>query len=248
VISRKEYEEAKERFDYNSKRRVIVADAYKQELQLKSVQLKQLNDSEARMWKSLEAVGMILNNLVIKAPKDGQYASEQMEIGESVQQGERLGQIDIVNDFKLRVAIDELYLPRISVGQVASYESQVGEIFKLEITKVYPSITNGNFEVDMEFIDQTPDGIKRGQSLRIRIELGNPGQALLLATGGFFQSTGGNWVFVVDESGTQAVKRDIKLGRKNSLHYEILEGLEPGDKVITSSYDNFGDNEILVLK
>lgn len=248
VISRKEYEEAKERFDYNSKRRVIVADAYKQELQLKSVQLKQLNDSEARMWKSLEAVGMILNNLVIKAPKDGQYASEQMEIGESVQQGERLGQIDIVNDFKLRVAIDELYLPRISVGQVASYESQVGEIFKLEITKVYPSITNGNFEVDMEFIDQTPDGIKRGQSLRIRIELGNPGQALLLATGGFFQSTGGNWVFVVDESGTQAVKRDIKLGRKNSLHYEILEGLEPGDRVITSSYDNFGDNEILVLK
>ncbi|GJM28949.1 MAG: ABC transporter permease [Cyclobacteriaceae bacterium] len=248
VISRKEYEEAKERFDYNSKRRVIVADAYKQELQLKSVQLKQLNDSEARMWKSLEAVSMILNNLVIKAPKDGQYASEQMEIGESVQQGERLGQIDIVNDFKLRVAIDELYLPRISVGQVASYESQAGEIYKLEITKVYPSITNGNFEVDMEFLDQTPEGIKRGQSLRIRVELGNPGQALLLATGGFFQSTGGNWVFIVDESGSQATKRDIKLGRKNSLHYEVLEGLKPGDNVITSSYDNFGDNEILVLK
>lgn len=248
VIARKEFEEAKERFDYNTKRRVIVADAYKQELDLKSVQLKQLNDSEARMWKSLEAVGQILDNLVIKAPKDGQYASEQLEIGESVQQGERLGQIDIINDFKLRVAIDELYLPRVAVGQVASYESQGGAVYKLEITKVYPSITSGNFEVDMEFIDQTPEGIKRGQSLRIRVELGNPGQALLLATGGFFQSTGGNWVFVIDDSGTQAVKRNIKLGRKNSLHYEILEGLQPGDKVITSSYDNFGDNEILVLK
>jgi len=248
VISRKEFEEAKERFDYNSKRRVIVSDAYKQELKLKSVQIKQLNDSEARMWKSLEAVGEILDNLVIKAPKDGQYASEQMEIGEAVQQGERLGQVDIIDDFKLRVAVDELYLPRVSVGQVASYESQAGEVFKLEITKVYPSIANGTFEVDMEFMGETPEGIKRGQSLRIRVELGNPGQALLLATGGFFQSTGGNWAFVLDETGSQAVKRDIKLGRKNSLHYEVLEGLQPGDQVITSSYDNFGDNEILILQ
>ena len=248
VISRKEFEEAKERFDYNTKRRAIVADAYKQELALKSIQLKQLNDSEARMWKSLDAVGKILDNLVIKAPKNGQYASEQLEIGESVQQGGRLGQIDVVNDFKLRVAVDELYLPRVSVGQTASYESPSYELYSLSITKVYPSISNGNFEVDMEFQQQTPDGIKRGQSLRIRIELGNPGQALLLPTGGFFQSTGGNWVFVLDESKQQAVKRDIRLGRKNSLHYEILEGLKPGDRVITSSYENFGDNEILVLK
>jgi HlyD family secretion protein len=248
VISRKEFEEAKERFDYNTKRRGIVSSAYEQELKLKSVQLRQLNDSEARMWKSLEAVNKILDNLVIKAPKDGQFASEQLEIGQAIQQGERLGQIDVVDDFKLRVAVDELYLPRINVGQTASYESPQGDIYKLEITKVYPTIANGNFEVDMEFQEQTPEGIKRGQSLRIRIELGNPGQALLLATGGFFQSTGGNWVFVLDEAEGQAVKRNIRLGLKNSLHYEVLEGLQPGDKVITSSYDNFGDNEVLVLK
>jgi len=248
VISRKEYEEAKETFDYNTKRRVIVSTAYQQELQLKSVQLKQLNDSEARMWKSLEAVGKILNNLVITAPKDGQFASVQLEIGESIQQGGRMGQIDVVDDFKLRVAVDELYLPRINIGQVASYESQRGDLYKLEITKVYPSIANGNFEVDMEFQDQTPDGIKRGQSLRIRIELGNPGQALLLATGGFFQSTGGNWVFILEESGDQAVRQNIRLGRKNSENYEVVEGLKPGDRVVTSSYDNFGDNQILVLK
>ncbi len=248
VISRKEYEQAKEDFDYNTKRRVIVSSAYEQEIKLKSVQLKQLNDSEARMWKSLEAVGKILDNLVVKAPKDGQFASEQLEIGEAVQQGGRLGQIDVVNDFKLRVAVDELYLPRVTVGQIASYESQRGDLYKLEITKVYPAISNGNFEVDMEFQEQTPEGIKRGQSLRLRIELGNPGQALLLATGGFFQSTGGNWVFVVDESGDQAVRRNIRLGRKNSENYEVLEGLSPGDRVVTSSYDNFGDNEILILK
>ena len=168
MISRKEYEQAKEDFDYNTKRRVIVSGAYQQELKLKSVQLKQLNDSEERMWKSLEAVGKILDNLVISAPQDGQFASEQLEIGQSVPQGERMGQIDVVNDFKLRVAVDELYLPRVNVGQVASYESQAGETYKLEITKVYPTISNGNFEVDMEFQDQTPVGIKRGQSLKVK--------------------------------------------------------------------------------
>lgn len=248
VISRKEYEQAKETFDYNAKRRVIVSSAYQQELKLKSVQLKQLNDSEARMWRSLDAVNKILDNLTIKAPKDGQFASVQLEIGEAIQQGGRMGQIDVIDDFKLRVAVDELYLPRINIGQVASYESQGGDLYKLEITKVYPSIANGNFEVDMEFQSQTPGGIKRGQSLRLRIELGNPGQALLLATGGFFQSTGGNWVFVLDESGDQAVRQNIRLGRKNSENYEVVEGLKPGDRVVTSSYDNFGDNEILVLK
>jgi len=134
------------------------------------------------------------------------------------------------------------------VGQNASYESQRGDLYKLKITKVYPAISNGIFEVDMGFQEKTPEGIKRGQSLRLRIELGNPGQALLLATGGFFQSTGGNWVYVVDESGDQAVRRNIRLGRKNSENYEVLEGLRPGDRVVTSSYDNFGDNEILILK
>ena len=143
--------------------------------------------------------------------------------------------------------MDELYLPRINVDQAASYENQAGELYKLNVTKVYPTISEGNFEVDMEFKDATPEGIKRGQSLRIRIELGNPGRALLLPTGGFFQSTGGNWVFIVEDSGEKAVRHHIRLGRKNSENYEILEGLKPGDRVITSSYDNFGDNEILVL-
>ncbi len=248
VISTKEFEEAKELYQYNTKRKGIVSGAYEQEKKLKNVQLRQLNDSEQRMWKSLEAVNRILDNLVIKAPIKGQFASEQLEIGQSIQQGQRLGQVDIVNDFKLSVQVDELYLPRINSGQAASYEGPDGMIYKLEVTKIYPTINNGNFEVDMEFQDNTPPGIKRGQSLRIRIELGNTGQALLLPTGGFFQSTGGNWVFLLEENEQQAVKRNIRLGRKNSEHYEVLEGLQPGDKVVTSSYDNFGDNAVLVLE
>lgn len=248
AISRQEYEEVIENYDYNVKRKALTYEAYKKDSIIKRVQRGQLRDSESRMWKSLEAVNKILENLVVKAPRDGLFASPQLEIGQSIAPGERLGQIDIIDDFKLRIGIDEIYLPRISVGQIATYTAPGDKIYKLEVKKVYPTITNGNFEVDMEFVGGTPGGIKRGQSLRIRIELGNPGQALLLPTGGFFQSTGGNWVYVVEESGGKAVKQSIRVGRKNSENYEVLEGLKPGDKVITSSYDNFGDNEVLILK
>ncbi|MEN7551122.1 HlyD family efflux transporter periplasmic adaptor subunit [Rapidithrix thailandica] len=248
VISLKEFEESQERFEYHTKRKAILTAAYQQEQKLKAVQFKQLNDSEARMWKSLEAVGKILDNLVIKAPWEGQFASEQLEIGQSIQQGQRLGQIDVVDDFKLRVQVDELYLSRINVGQEASYVNPYGKVYRLKVTKVYPTISQGSFEVDMEFQGDTPEGIKRGQSLRIRIELSHPGRALLLPAGGFFQSTGGNWVFVLDDSGEKAMPRKIRLGRKNYENYEVLEGLQPGDHVITSSYADFDKYEILILK
>ncbi len=248
AISQQEFEEVNENYEYNLERKALTYKSYKRDSVLKITQLRQLNDSEARMWRSLEAVGKILENLIVKAPRDGLFATPQLEIGQSIASGERLGQIDLIDNFKLRVGIDELYLPRISVGQVATYTSQQGEVYKLNVTKVYPTIASGNFEVDMEFEENTPIGIKRGQSLRIRIELGNPGQAILLPTGGFFQSTGGNWIYVLNEAGDQAVKKNIRIGRKNSENYEVVEGLEPGERVITSSYDNFGDNEVLILQ
>ena len=248
AISQQEYENVIENYNYNLRRKELTYQAYHRDSILKRIQLKQLHDSEARMWKSLGIVGNILDNLIVKAPRDGLFASPQLEIGQSIGLGERLGQIDIIDDFKLSVDIDEIYLPRISVGQVATYTDPGGKVYKSEVKKVYPTIDNGNFEVDMEFDNGAPPGVKRGQSLRIRIELGNPGQALLLPTGGFFQSTGGNWVYVLDESGNRAVKQSIRVGRKNSENYEVLEGLTPGDRVITSSYDNFGDNEVLILK
>lgn len=247
AISQQEFEETKEAYEYNLKRKKLIYRQYKQDSISNVHQLRQLEDSEARMWKSLDAVNKILDNLVIKAPISGQYASGELEVGQSIATGQRLGQIDIIDSFKVRVRIDELYLPRIDFGQRGTFTFN-GRNYNLEVTKIYPTITEGRFEVDMEFVGESPDGIKRGQSLRIRLELGNPGQAVLLSTGGFYQNTGGNWVYLLNESGDKAVKQSIRLGRKNPEYFEVLEGLEPGDKVITSGYDNFGDNEVLVLK
>jgi HlyD family secretion protein len=168
-------------------------------------------------------------------------------LGQAVNAAQRLGQVDIVGSYKVRVPIDELYLPKISTGLPATTDFD-GKTFNLVITYIYPNITNGRFEVDMEFQGETPQGIRRGQSLRLRIELGQPSQELLLPMGGFYKDTGGNWVFILEPGTDRAVKREVKLGRKmGSEYFEVLEGLKPGDKVITSSYENFGNNEVLIL-
>ena len=197
------------------------------------------------MSQNLDGVGRILDNLVIRAPIDGQLSRPQLDVGQSVTPGQRLGQVDIVGSYKVRVPIDELYLPRITTGLHATTTFN-NKDYKLEIMYIYPTIENGRFFVDMNFVGETPSGIRRGQSLRLRIELGQSSEELLLPVGGFYKDTGGNWVFVMD-SENRAVRRDIKLGRKNTEHFEVLEGLQPGDKVITSSYENFGDSEVLLL-
>ncbi|MCK5104845.1 MAG: efflux transporter periplasmic adaptor subunit, partial [Cyclobacteriaceae bacterium] len=168
------------------------------------------------------------------------------ELGQSIVRGERIGQTDVLGFYKIRVRIDELYLPRVDIGLNGSF-SQSRKSFGLVITKIYPTITEGRFEVDMEFTGDQPESLKRGLSVRIRLELGNSAQALLLPMGGFYKDSGGNWVFLVDKSGNRAVKKDIRLGRKNSEFFEVMGGLEAGQKVITSSYDHFGDNEVLLL-
>jgi HlyD family secretion protein len=158
-----------------------------------------------------------------------------------------MGWIDVMGSYKVKVPIDELYLPRIAQGLRATTTFN-NKDYELEIKYIYPGVTNGRFDVDMLFLGETPPGIRRGLSLRLRIELGQPSEELLLPVGGFYKDTGGNWVFVVEDNGTRAVKRDIKLGRKmGSEYFEVLEGLQPGDKVITSSYENFGNNEVLLL-
>jgi HlyD family secretion protein len=166
--------------------------------------------------------------------------------GQNVNPGQRMGQVDVVGSYKVRVPIDELYLPRITVGQHATTTIN-NKDYTLEIIYKYEDVANGRFDVDMAFVGDTPKGIVRGQSLRLRIELSQSSEELLLPVGGFYKDTGGNWVFVIEEGGTKAVKRDIKLGRKNPENYEVLEGLKPGDQVITSSYENFGNNEVLLL-
>ncbi|MCK5372323.1 MAG: HlyD family efflux transporter periplasmic adaptor subunit [Cyclobacteriaceae bacterium] len=247
LISKREFEEVEERYKYNVIRKDLTYASYRIDSTARMSQLQELNASENRMRQSLEGVNMILDNLVVRARIDGQLATPDHELGQSIVRGDRLGQIDVVGSYKVRVRIDELYLPRVDVGLKGSFP-QSRTNYGLVITKIFPTITEGRFEVDMEFTGDQPESIKRGLSVRIRLELGNSAQALLLPMGEFYKDSGGNWVFLVDESGNRAIKKEIRLGRKNSEFFEVMGGLEAGQKVITSSYDHFGDNEVLILK
>ncbi|WP_373521032.1 efflux RND transporter periplasmic adaptor subunit [Aquiflexum sp.] len=247
LVSDREFEEVKEQYEYNVKRRKLTYTAYRNDSISRVAQKRQLQDSESRMNQSLDGVGHILDNLAVKAPITGQLSTQQIEVGQSISAGERYGQIDILDKFKVRVPIDELYLPRIYTGLKGSFSFSGGN-YELEIGKIYPNVNAGRFEVDMFFTDEVPTGIRRGQTVRIRLELGESNLALLLPTGGFYKDTGGNWVFVVDQQTGKAEKRNIRLGRKNPEFYEVIEGLQSGEKVIVSGYENFGKNEVLNLK
>lgn len=212
---------------------------------MRIVQVNSLESSVQRLQRNLDVVRSNLENLVVKAPIAGQLTSFDVEIGESIGVGRRLGQIDKLDGFRVNVPIDEHYLPRINSGQMGSFTFD-SEAYNLVINKVYPEVQSGRFEVDMEFTDTAPAGIRRGQTLRIRLELGDLTDAILIPKGGFFQTTGGNWVFV--EQGGEAVKRQIQLGRQNPQYLEVLDGLEVGERVITSSYDTFGDVDRLILQ
>ena len=245
LIAKQDFEKTEADYKYFLERRRITYEAYKLDSLDRQRQLNQMNYSEVKMIQSLEGVGKILDNLTIRAPIDGQLSHPPLDAGQNVNPGQRMGWIDVVGSYKVRVPIDELYLPRISTGLQAE-TSFNNKNYVLEIAYIYPGVTNGRFEVDMNFVGEAPKGIRRGQSLRLRIQLGLSSEELLLPVGGFYKDTGGNWVYVVKED--RAVKRDIKLGRKNTENFEVLEGLEPGEQVITSSYENFGDNEVLVLQ
>jgi len=187
------------------------------------------------------------DNLTIKAPISGHLTALEAEIGESKGPGQQLGQIDVLEGFRVKAEIDEHYIARIEKDRQGEFEF-AGQKGKLVVKRIYPEVQNGRFEVDMEFLDKEPEGIRRGLTLHIKLELGDIGEAILLARGGFSQTTGGNWVYVLDESETFAAKRRIKVNRYNPEFFEVMEGLEPGEKVITSSYESFGNMERLVLK
>jgi len=209
-------------------------------------QIKQLEGTLDRTRLNLRMMKENLENLSVKAPVSGLLSRVDVEIGASITAGQNIGQIDDLNGFKMRVEVDEHYISRIFPGLEGSFEFN-GATVKLAVSKVYPEVSNGRFQVDMTF-DKIPGGVRRGQSVPVRLQLGKPAEATLLATGGFFSDTGGNWVFVVDPSGSKAVRRDISLGRKNPQFFEVLSGLDAGEEVITSSYENFGDKEILNLQ
>jgi HlyD family secretion protein len=247
LISEQEYDEALDQYQYLTNTRDLTLESHRQDSVFREVQIKQLEAGLDRMEENLEFVKQNVENLILKAPVSGHLTSLNAEIGESKVRGERLGQVDVLDGFKVHVAVDEHYITRVNIGLRGEF-TLADSTYQLIIKKVFPEVINGRFEVDMEFVDVEPEDVRRGQSLHIRLELGDLSEAMLLDRGGFYQSTGGQWVYVLDESEQFAVKRDIRIGRQNPEVFEVLEGLEPGEKVITSSYSNYGDVDRLVLK
>jgi HlyD family secretion protein len=246
MVTDLEFQRSKREYDRLVMQRSIEIESQKYQQENAQLQIKQLEGTLVRTQKNVDLWRQTLENLVVKAPVTGLLSSINVEIGSNINQGQNIGQIDDMNGFKLRVEIDEHYISRIFTGLKAGMEFN-GKKYDLEIIKVYPEVRGGRFGVDMIFSGETPEGIRRGQSSPVRLELGQSQKALLLPVGGFFSDTGGNWVYVLESDGKRAVKRNISLGRKNPNYYEVIEGLKSGDKVITSSYSNFGDKEVLAI-
>ncbi|WP_298740179.1 efflux RND transporter periplasmic adaptor subunit [uncultured Chitinophaga sp.] len=246
IVARQEFNKNKMEYEGLVKQREIEIESQRYQEENARLQIQQLEGTIARTQRNLQMMRENLNNLIVRAPISGQLSSVNVEVGSSITTGQNIGQIDDLNGFKMRAEVDEHYISRVFSGLKATFEFN-GKTYELTVTKAFPEVTNGRFNVDMNFTKETPEGIRRGQSSPIRLELGKSSEAVLLPVGGFFSDTGGNWVYVLDKGGKRAVKRNITLGQKNPVFFEVLEGLNPGDQVITSSYENFGDKEVLVF-
>ncbi|MBF8962638.1 efflux RND transporter periplasmic adaptor subunit [Pontibacter sp. FD36] len=248
VISQEEFQASKEEYEYLKKRKILGDRSVKQDAKLLDDRLRQLDESIRRMQANINMARNTLNSLYVTAPISGQLSTLKAQVGESKGAGENIGQVDDMSGYKVRASIDEHYISRIYPGLEGNFDFN-GQNYKLKVAKVFPEVQGGTFQVDLEFAgDATPQGIRRGQTLQIRLNLNDGGKAVLLPRGGFYQSTGGSWIFVVDKSGDHATKRSIKLGRQNPKHYEVLDGLKPGEKVVLSSYESYGDIDRLELK
>lgn len=247
LISDEEFQLSREQYEISVQQMELLKENLEQDSIFRSVQVAQLERSLARMQQNLEIVQERLERLNYRAPVDGELASLTLEEGQVVNMGDRIGQIHILTSYKLRVEIDEYYISKVTHGLKAECDFS-GTLYPAKITKIYPEVKGGRFAVDMEFTEKVPENIRIGQTSRIRLELGQPMEAVMVPRGGFFQSTGGQWIFVVDKSGEFAYRRPIRIGSMNPRYYEILEGLEPGEQVIVSGYENFGDADKLIFK
>ena len=246
-ISKNEYEDSVDELEYHKKRREVTRESQRQDEKIRLAQIEQLNSSVQQLEKNLTLARANLDNLLIRAPRSGRLTSMNAEIGESKARGERLGQIDDVDRFKAVALINEFYLNRVRVGQQALLEVN-GRDYRLEVSKIYPEVQASQFEVDFRFIGDAPSDIRRGQTLQIRLVLGDTTErATLLANGPFFNDTGGAWVFVLDPDGTVATRRTVQLGRRNPSTIEVEAGLVAGDRVIISSYANFIEVDRLLI-
>jgi HlyD family secretion protein len=247
VIPEQDYKAALNNYNYQIQRKNLTLETLKQDSISSSQEIKQMQETYERLNNTLQLMRKKVDDLVVKAPVDGQLTSLDAEIGQSKNKGQRLGQVDIVTGFKARADIDEHYISRIFTGLSGDFGIS-SDTFNLKINKVYTQVSNGKFQVDMQFEGKKPEGIRRGQTLQVRLALGDETTALLLPKGGFFQETGGNWIFKLNKAGNVAFKTNIQLGRQNPQYYEVLGGLDIGDKVVTSGYENYGKTDEIVLK
>lgn len=247
LISKEDYLQAKEDFEYESGLLKINKLKAVNDSIIRSTSMNSLETDLKKMRQTLILVHERLDNLNVKAPVDGQLGMLDAEIGQSIGAGQRIGQINVLTNFKINAKIDEHYIDRVQRGLAATFDRN-GTEMKLTVRKVYPEVREGQFEIDIVFDGVAPENLRTGQTYHIKLELGESAKALMIPRGGFFQSTGGQWIFVLNQDGTEAVKRQIKIGKQNPLYYEILEGLNPGEKVITSGYELFGNNDKIVLK
>lgn len=247
LISDQQYEEAERDYRYTMKQLQLSLELQRLDSISAERRYNQIDISMERLYNNLELLRLSLGNLYVTAPAGGKLSSFSLEVGQTAQAGLRLGQIDVPGDFKLRANIDERYLSRVTTGQQAAFDFD-GRTYQLSIQKIYTDVRDGSFQVDLHFEDGYPPHIRRGQTIQLRLTFSGETDALIVRRGGFFQQTGGNWIYVLDASGEFATKRPIRINRQNIMHYEIMEGLRAGEQVIISSYDNFNNRDRVVFR
>ncbi|TAJ93226.1 MAG: HlyD family efflux transporter periplasmic adaptor subunit [Gammaproteobacteria bacterium] len=245
-LSREQFEAVRDELAYRKNRRDLLKERIRIEDQLSEQQLELANKSIERINVSLDLLNQIAASMDVRAPISGHLSSISAEIGQNILPGQRIGQIDLLDKFKLRVEIDQYYLNRVEIGTKGKFELD-GRTFGVAVKKIYPEVLNNIFNVDMTFIEEPPPGLKRGQELTVELSFGEPSQSLMVSKGGFYQQTSGRWVYLITAEGKSAVRTDIRLGRQNPRHVEVLEGLHEGDWVITSGYDSFNAVDELIF-
>lgn len=247
LVSEEEYLQAAEDYEFAVKERDLVMERQRQDSIYRSIQVQQMEESLANIRKNLVLQRQRIGNLDIKSPVDGQLGLLNVEIGQSVGSGTQIGQVSVLSDFKIEALIDEHYIDRVRAGLDATFERQDRQ-FDLRVRKVYPEVRDKQFKTDFVFAGERPDNIRAGQTYYINLQLGQPADAVLIPRGAFYQNTGGQWIYVLTPDGGRAVRRNIRIGRQNPLYYEVLDGLQPGEQVVVSAYDQYGEAEELVIQ
>lgn len=246
LIAKEEYLKAEEDYKLARQKYELMTERSKQDSLYRSTQIDRMEESLDNMQLNMQMIRKRKSNLIVKAPIDGELGLLDVVLGQSIASGTKIGQINSVGTYKVEAQIDEHYIDRVVTGLEATFERQ-GETFSTSIRKVYPEVRDGKFKADFKFDGEQPDNIRAGQTYYLNLQLGQPEEAIIIPRGTFYQKTGGKWIYVVNKNGNKAVKREIHIGRQNPQYYEVLEGLEPGEKVITSGYETYGDSDVLVF-